>query len=57
MEPASRLRSIFTNKHGTFEVRDSLFCGPGGFLHFESAWQVDGEQRRFVTLIPRGGKR
>jgi filamentous hemagglutinin len=46
----------FTNQHGTFEVRESLLAGPGGFLKIESTWQVmtDGA-RRFSTLIPKGG--
>ena len=33
----------FTNEHGTFQIRDSLFSAPGGFLKFESTWQVANE--------------
>ncbi len=46
----------FTGDYGTFEVRDSLLCGPGGFLHCESTWEVDGDRRRLTTVIPRGGR-
>jgi hypothetical protein len=45
----------FTNEHGTFQVRDSLFSGPGGFLKFESTWQVTGDGFRLSTVIPMGG--
>jgi len=48
----------FTNDHGTFEVRESLFAGPSGqFAKFESTWQVTDNGRRLTTVIPRGGNR
>jgi RHS repeat-associated protein len=47
----------FTNKWGTYEVRESLIAGPGGFRKLESTWQVlpDGG-RRFVTGIVKAPK-
>lgn len=45
----------FSNKHGTFEVRDSLLFGPSGkATRLESTFQVmpDGA-RRFTTTIPK----
>lgn len=46
----------WTNQRGRFEVRDSLFSGPGGFLHFESTWQVLDGVMRMTTVIPKGGR-
>ncbi|WP_291379380.1 RHS repeat-associated core domain-containing protein [Demequina sp.] len=46
----------FTHKnYGTFQVRESLFAGPGGFLKFESTWQVTDDGLRLSTVIPMGG--
>ncbi len=45
----------FTNERGTFQVRESLFSGPGGFLKFESTWQVTGDGLRLTMVIPLGG--
>ena len=45
----------FSNNHGTFQIRDSLFSGPGGFLKFESTWQVTDDGLRLTTVIPMGG--
>lgn len=45
----------FSNKHGTFQIRDSLFSGPGGFLKFESTQQVTDDGFRLTTVIPMGG--
>ena len=46
----------FTNQWGTFQVKESLFSGPGGFLKFESTWQVlENGALRFNTAIPFGG--
>lgn len=44
------------NEHGVFEVRESLFSGPGGLLKLETRWEVmsDGV-RRLTTVIPIGG--
>jgi filamentous hemagglutinin len=51
----SNIIRTFSNKYGTFEVRDSLFSGPGGFLRFETTWQVTSAGYRLTTLIPFGG--
>lgn len=48
------LRS-FSNSYGTFEVRESLFAGPGGFVKLESTWQVTDDGLRLTTVIPIGG--
>ena len=56
---ADNVKDTFTNEHGTFVVKESLFGGPSGkFASFETTWQVmpDGSMR-FSTLIPRGGPR
>lgn len=45
----------FHNEHGTFEIRDSFFSGPCGFLKFESTWQVTDDGFRLSTVIPMGG--
>jgi len=45
----------FTDKHGTFQIRDLLFSGPGGFLKLESTWQVANDGFRLTTVIPMGG--
>ena len=43
-------------EYGSFQARESLFAGPGGFIKFESTWQVlEGGQFRFTTAIPFGG--
>lgn len=51
----SNISRTFTNSHGRFQVRESLFKGPGGFLKLETTWQEtpDGHLR-FTTVIPRG---
>lgn len=52
----SNITRSFTNQYGTFQVRESLFAGPGGFVKFESTWQVlEGGGFRFTTAIPFGG--
>jgi len=52
----SNILRSFTNEYGVFQVRESLFAGPGGFLRFESTWQVlPGGGSRLVTAIPFGG--
>jgi len=43
------------NEHGTFQISESLFSGPGGFLKFESTWQVTDDGFRLTTVIPMGG--
>jgi hypothetical protein len=55
-DPSSVSRS-WTNKHGSFETRESLFAGPRGFAKFESTWEVMGDgTRRMTTVIPMGGR-
>jgi hypothetical protein len=52
----SNVTSTFSNEHGAFEVRESLFSGPGGHVKFRSTWQVlEGGARRLTTAIPFGG--
>jgi filamentous hemagglutinin len=50
----SNIARTFTNEHGTFQVRDSLFAGPGGFLKIESTWEITDGGRRLTTVIPMG---
>lgn len=54
---ASNVARTFTNKWGTFEVRESLFAGRSGqFAKFESTWEVlQNNARRLITVIPFGG--
>jgi RHS repeat-associated protein len=52
----SNVMRTFKNDHGEFQVRDSLFAGPGGFLHLETTWQVTASGLRLTTVIPRGGR-
>jgi filamentous hemagglutinin len=53
---ASNVARAFSNQYGNFVVKESLFAGPGGFLKFESTWQVvEGGGLRFTTAIPLGG--
>ena len=47
--------SSYSDKYGDFQVRNSLFAGPGGFILFETTWQVVDGNYRFVTAIPYGG--
>lgn len=47
----------YTNQYKTFEIRESLFAAPGGFLKFETAWQVSDAGLRLTTVIPMGGPR
>ena len=53
---SSSIAETFSNQYGSFEVRESLLAGPGGFLRLESTWQImDDGTRRITTLIPMGG--
>ena len=52
--PHSFVRTL-ANEHGTFQISESLFSGPGGFLKFESTWQVTDDGFRLTTVIPMGG--
>jgi RHS repeat-associated protein len=57
VKDSSNVVRTLTNEHGVFEVRESLFFGPGGALKFESSWQVlEGGTRRLTTVIPMGGQ-
>jgi hypothetical protein len=47
----------FADEYGTYQIRDSLFVGPGGFLQLETAWQVTPQGLRLTTIIPRRGKK
>jgi hypothetical protein len=49
------IKRTFTNDYGDNQVRDSLFAGPGGFLHFETTWQITDGGLRLTTVIPKGG--
>ncbi|MGI5504553.1 tachylectin-related carbohydrate-binding protein [Lentzea sp. CA-135723] len=49
----ANVQRVFTTEHGTFQIRDSLFAGPGGFLHFESTWHVTQDGLRLTTIIPK----
>ena len=56
---SSNIADTFTNKWGTFEVRESLIAGPSGkFAVLKSTWEVmqDGT-RRLSTVIVHGGKK
>lgn len=44
----------FSTEYGTFQIRESLFAGPGGFLKLESTWQVTKDGLRLTTVIPMG---
>jgi len=54
---SGNVANTFTNQHGTYEVRESLYTGASGaFAKFQSTWEVmpDGA-RRLTTVIPFGG--
>jgi hypothetical protein len=46
----------FDDDYGDYQIRDSLFAGPGGFLHFETTWQITDGGLRLTTVIPKGGR-
>jgi filamentous hemagglutinin len=53
---SSNIISSTSNQYGNFVTRQSLFAGPGGFISFQSTWQVlEGGAQRFITAIPFGG--
>ncbi|GAA0507192.1 hypothetical protein [Saccharopolyspora erythraea] len=47
----------YTDEFGTYQIRDSLLAGPGGFLQLETAWQVTPQGLRLTTIIPRRGRK
>ncbi len=51
--------NIYTNQFGKFEVRESLLMGPSGkAAKLETSFQImDNGSRRFVTTIPKDGKK
>ncbi len=52
----SNVSRTFVDQYGKSVVKESLFAGPGGFLKFESAWQVtSGGRLRLTSVIPFGG--
>ncbi|NUQ79762.1 MAG: hypothetical protein HUU21_40180 [Polyangiaceae bacterium] len=52
----SNITRTFSNKYGTYVTRESLFAGPGGFVKFESTWEVlKNGVNRLTTVIPFGG--
>ena len=58
VQDASNIAQTYTNKWGTYEVRESLFAGRSGqFAKLQSTWEVmaDGT-RRLTTVIPFGGR-
>lgn len=48
----SNILRTFSNQNGDFQVRESLLAGPGGFVKFESTWQVSDGGLRMTTAIP-----
>jgi hypothetical protein len=52
---SSNIARTFSNQYGDFQLRDSLFSGPGALLKFESTWQVSSDGLRLTTVIPMGG--
>jgi filamentous hemagglutinin len=53
---SSNIIRTFSDSFGTYVVKESLFQGPGGFLKFQSTWQVQqGGTLRLTTIIPFGG--
>jgi len=55
----SNIVETFTDKYGTYQVRESLFAGPSGaFAKLESTWEVlpDGSLR-LTSIIPKGGRK
>jgi hypothetical protein len=53
---SSNIIGSTANQYGNFVTRESLFAGPGGFIKFQSTWQVlEGGAQRFITAIPFGG--
>jgi filamentous hemagglutinin len=51
----SNIKRTFTDDYGKYQIRDSLFAGPGGFLYFESTWRITDGGLRLTTVIPKGG--
>ncbi len=51
--------NVYTNQFGKFEVRESLLMGPSGkAAKLETSFQImDNGSRRFVTTIPKDGKK
>ena len=45
----------FNNKHGNFEIRDSLLIGPSGkAIRLQSTFQIMlDKSRSFITTIPK----
>jgi filamentous hemagglutinin len=50
----SNILRTYSNEYGTYQVRESLFSGPGGFLKFETTWETTSDGLRLTTVIPLG---
>jgi len=46
----------YADQYGTYQIRDGLLAGPGGYLYVESTWQVTDSGFRLTMIIPRGGQ-
>lgn len=51
------IKRTFSNEWGTYQVRDSLLAGPGGFLQLETTWHVTDQGLRLTTMIPKRGQK
>jgi hypothetical protein len=57
VEDQNNILRRYTDKYGSFEIRESFLAGPSGqFSKLESTWEImlDGS-RRLTTIIPYGG--
>lgn len=52
---SDNVKHSFSNRYGDFQIRESLFAGPGGFLKFETTWHMSDAGPRLTTVIPMGG--
>jgi hypothetical protein len=53
----NNIARTFENEYGSYQIRESLFAGPGGFLKLASTWEVTPGGLRLTTVIPMGGPR
>ena len=51
----SNIKRTYTDQYGTFQIRRLVVQGSGGFLNFESTWQVTNDSLAMTTVIPKGG--
>ncbi|MFD7077076.1 RHS repeat-associated core domain-containing protein [Nocardioides sp. NPDC059952] len=45
----------YNDQYGSYQIKESLFSGPGGMIKFESTWQETDAGLRLTTVIPLGG--